>query len=833
MAARDIESSGIKVVRSRLIFDKKKRNEKFYEGIYRILNKSVLSEIILVFLAVYSVMGIFFDGYGVKIGQAIFCVSLIFMASFFEWYYRGKHSWKFLVGFVTVQIAVLLLSYRQILSGMTAITNDMITTINANYGGSIDRLHGGENYKVYAVLILCFYVMWPMAKGIVMSMDYLHFILCAFPFLLLYKISGGEVSVFYFILLLSVFVTLLILSKMQMRKKYLGMNKGQVYHSNAYRFGKIRYKLALLGLILCVLAMLPAWYVSSLAKIPVIDELSQKMIPVRTSGIRFLTDFLPKISGGKLKFSVDGIGGGSSGGILGEVEGTYYQKKETLKVSVDKQPTETIYLRGYIGNVYTGNSWIYTDEQIFHSNVTNWTTEGYPEAYIKNNPFLRTMYAIHSDVTEYSNYQPSTMKVENMNEEHSYTYTPYYAYINDYYEIKGGDGTIEGQSRYDDSYSFVFKNDYDNIMDKWNKDGVHGTLDSIENSYKYYVNEIDTKLGDADLSELVELCQQKKEEWDNKFQSGMTSQQIEDLTAEKYEDVKNFVRKTLLERCEFEDKSVKLPKGKDFIHYFMFERKKGDSTAFASTATMMFRICGIPARYVEGYVIPTDLFSDGGNNSFTAILQDDNAHAWAEIYVPKKGFTYVETTPGFEGMVTNVEMPEDDKEDTPKKENEKQENQENPTPEEIIRENSSLITYYLVMGVCLLLMVTLLVVVIHYYVLKRRNLGMDKYKGRNEEYRVKQIFTTIFNMFVFDGMDENTDVTEESFIDMVSEQYPHISRNEMQKYMECVLLTNYGDNQMKEWYLPYSLEVYKTIRKDIYHNLKFYKKWIFKFWKAY
>ena len=73
--------------------------------------------------------------------------------------------------------------------------------------------------------------------------------------------------------------------------------------------------------------------------------------------------------------------------------------------------------------------------------------------------------------------------------------------------------------------------------------------------------------------------------------------------------MKNFVVRTLWERCEFSKSASRISDDEDYIERFMFEKKKGDSTAFASAAVVMFRSCGIPARYVVGYASTANLFS--------------------------------------------------------------------------------------------------------------------------------------------------------------------------------------------------------------------------------
>lgn len=107
------------------------------------------------------------------------------------------------------------------------------------------------------------------------------------------------------------------------------------------------------------------------------------------------------------------------------------------------------------------------------------------------------------------------------------------------------------------------------------------------------------------------------------------------------------------------------PNNKDFVNYFLEENRRGYCAHFASAATLIFRYLGIPAKYVEGYVIdPTDIFDEGmrleearyeeyykgysplGVETVVSVdATDANAHAWVEIYDEALGWHVVEVTP--------------------------------------------------------------------------------------------------------------------------------------------------------------------------------------------
>lgn len=71
-----------------------------------------------------------------------------------------------------------------------------------------------------------------------------------------------------------------------------------------------------------------------------------------------------------------------------------------------------------------------------------------------------------------------------------------------------------------------------------------------------------------------------------------------------------------------------VPDDRDFVDYFLFDEKKGYCTYFASAASIMFRIAGIPSRYVEGFKI-----SDNINEEEYIEVTNEQAHAWCEILV--------------------------------------------------------------------------------------------------------------------------------------------------------------------------------------------------------
>lgn len=92
---------------------------------------------------------------------------------------------------------------------------------------------------------------------------------------------------------------------------------------------------------------------------------------------------------------------------------------------------------------------------------------------------------------------------------------------------------------------------------------------------------------------------------------------------------------------EYDINLEELPKGKDAVDYFLFEKKRGYCTYFASSMAIMCRSIGIPVRYVEGAVID---YKERDNDWY--FIKTGNSHAWTEIYLNGFGWIRMDPTPG-------------------------------------------------------------------------------------------------------------------------------------------------------------------------------------------
>lgn len=86
----------------------------------------------------------------------------------------------------------------------------------------------------------------------------------------------------------------------------------------------------------------------------------------------------------------------------------------------------------------------------------------------------------------------------------------------------------------------------------------------------------------------------------------------------------------------------RIPKGVEFLDYFLLETKEGYCTYFATAFILLARAEGIPARYVQGFSVPVY------KSNITGIqVSSSMAHAWPEVYLEGVGWIPFEPTPDY------------------------------------------------------------------------------------------------------------------------------------------------------------------------------------------
>jgi hypothetical protein len=118
--------------------------------------------------------------------------------------------------------------------------------------------------------------------------------------------------------------------------------------------------------------------------------------------------------------------------------------------------------------------------------------------------------------------------------------------------------------------------------------------------------------------------------------SNRTYELVQEITKDSFSSIEKVlkIKKYLTKNYSYDLQVSVVPEGSEFIDYFLFEEKKGYCTYFNTAMSIMCRIAGVPARYVEGFKTPSKK-DDKGLYS----VSNSDAHGWSEVIL---GASYYE-----------------------------------------------------------------------------------------------------------------------------------------------------------------------------------------------
>lgn len=109
-------------------------------------------------------------------------------------------------------------------------------------------------------------------------------------------------------------------------------------------------------------------------------------------------------------------------------------------------------------------------------------------------------------------------------------------------------------------------------------------------------------------------------------------------TASPYQAARSI--EAFLRRFPYHEDTPFTPPGRDFVDYFLFDLQTGYCTYYTAAMMVMLRAVGIPARAVEGFILP---LRGAGSYEVTGA----QAHTWVEAYMPGYGWLTFEPTPAY------------------------------------------------------------------------------------------------------------------------------------------------------------------------------------------
>ncbi len=354
---------------------------------------------------------------------------------------------------------------------------------------------------------------------------------------------------------------------------------------------------------------------------------------------------------------------GLNGGQLGNYKSISGKRREDLYITSDVSYPGTVYVKGFSGGLYAGDRW----EQIaFQDWALNYYGEGdwelVPEEHYMTPEYvgLNQLKARLADTQEIVLSQ--SMKVEVVKGSDKYSYLPGFpqgSVFGDTIPLYGWAKQVSPTASYVTALAsptwllgqlgVVVRNvDYEDYTYDSMITITKGPV-TIGVPYEQFVREnylqVPSQVLDHMRRDWELYLQEHPLEENGSFSVG--SQILNTNTTSyiyengvTYLQLVNCIADYLASKAVYTTSPGKTPDGEDFIDYFLFEQKKGYCVHFASAATMLFRMYGVPARYVEGYTV------DGLEAGVKNIVMDTQAHAWCEIYVSNFGWVTVDVTPG-------------------------------------------------------------------------------------------------------------------------------------------------------------------------------------------
>ncbi len=621
--------------------------------------KHALTKAVLMFGLVAGTTAAFAAAFEIQYNQpllfslfALFAALLSFMNCRKLWQNIG-----YLLFFVI--FTFFLVSYRPFInSGLNAVLNDFFEYVSDAWNMEATKTYNEAFEEQRYMTVTMFFLIVGLAVMLLINFVFnneqspLTVLILIFPFLqfgMYFDVIPGTLS---FILIAAALLCCFVFRHnhqfiMPMTKKTVHRRHMKHHHLYThYSSGRIMAQLAAvtLGFILVFSSVASILYPAA-GYVP-----SQALLGLKDSTIPVVRQFL--LYGLRSFFEDDESGaGGLSQGSLGQAGTVTSDYQTDLIVTFAPYVYETIYLKSWVGTVYTGNSWINAFSEIY-------TENGQPANQM--NAEAKLLAQLHED-------DPSILKGRMIIKPEDpimpidYIAAPYYTLFDDEY-----DDYDFANRRFPEYIGTSFEKEVEFYVhqDIWNSQYVDAPITTEYDQYVY-----DNYLSVYGLmgvnSYLVTTDDENALLTDSHNVIGQLQQLCEDqgfggTTQEIISQIQTFFQ----ENYTYSLNPGRLESGEDFVTHFLFENPFGYCSYFATAGTLLLRSMGIPARYVEGYVVSmsdvvesTILWEENYDDWLegeaaigqTAVVEaevdDSEAHAWCEVYLNGFGWVPVEFTP--------------------------------------------------------------------------------------------------------------------------------------------------------------------------------------------
>lgn len=493
----------------------------------------------------------------------------------------------------------------------------------------------------------------------------------------------------------------------------------------------------------------------------------------------------------------------------------YRTGRVRMELTVSDVPAEPLYLRGFSGGEYVGDRWRRAGAQALFDEVAQtlyW--EEWRETI--GGTYYNMYFALNQAAAGEEAPGAGKLHIRHVSGDYTDIYMPYFGrcewvwrdrrdlgeegYEIDYYERKDLGTLWNGQQ-----------------ADLWTAERWYR---SLHEAYREAARTAYTRVPEELLPRLTELA--------------------EENPRENLDEITTFIINTLQSRASYSLTPGWAPINEDIVEYFLFENGQGYCQHFASAATLLYRLYGIPARYACGYVVqPSDFTLQEG--VWRVDVTDEFAHAWTEIFLEDYGWMPVEVTPAADGRIYvsypgldsaalnglaidyrqgEEEWPGNFYEDTYKESDRRAEEGYS-----VYLDFEKYREIYLVVGSCLFCLLFLTPVFLDYRRLRYRH----KLNGAD----CGKVYGAMMDMLHYAGYFLDAEGWEKDFPVIAAAEFQQVGEEELRRQQNIVKQALYGavspepeEEQFVRW-------VYFRMAEAVSRRIKGYRGLLFRYWKKY
>ena len=503
-------------------------------------------------------------------------------------------TWPVLFG---IYLLAGIVFHNSIFSGLLGFYNSYAGYINEYYGTKVSLAAiepvSAVSYLI-TLLFAAFLIGAILSLGTIRSLDG-RVTALLFGVIFILALAVGELPAMpSFLMMLFVLIGMFSLQYSRYRES-LSVRTVTVKMSNS-AFGMLRWQTSVVIAALFLLLLPVSRFMLGPAFTDGYEAQSQIREDIRNGDLlKSLETFWKKVTRGEWDWlPVDIIrSSGVHGGKLSNVKEVRDYNETHLYLDISSDLKAPLYIRGYVGSNYTGSGWReLSDKQNEEGLATGMDLISLSSQYYQ---VLENLYNSGDESVARRD-----LVISDVDANSAFSYIPYGTSLVDFTAGEPFDAYPK-QETDREIFSMYYMNTQ--RLSNIQKLETAGSYETQDASYRAFADSVYLSLPTKGLDSFYEEYSGKK----------FTS----------IADCVSFVRSTLEAHASYTKTPGSTPRGNDYVEYFLYENKQGVCTHFASAAVLLFRLYGIPARYVEGYLV-RDLESGNGAQA----IMDEAAHAW-------------------------------------------------------------------------------------------------------------------------------------------------------------------------------------------------------------